>query len=191
MVGWQAESVLAHGEVGPILVLLHDRLPPSDQIAALGAALPWPWREVVLLGVARRWYPPSSRLAAAYRGERSRALREVWDEQELRARDRLAQAQAALRDGTAQVECRFAWGWPVAVAHAVARSASAMFIAQCVPQERGLLARWRQGVASALSHEAPCPVLIVPVSTLGIARGVPPSIDGGAGRPGRTLHAQC
>lgn len=169
----------ASGRRGPLVVLLHERLPPSGQIGTLRTALPWPWREVVLLGVARRWYPPSSRTALACHGERSRALREVWAEQELLALERLAEARAAIRDGTAQVACRFVWGEPVAAAHAVARSIGAMLIAQCVPAERGLLASWRRGAASSLSHDSPCPILIVPDGALGVARGAPPSV----GRP--------
>lgn len=163
---------------GPLIVLLHDRLPPSGQISTLGTALPWQWREVVLLSVAWRWYPPSSRRAPACRGERSRALREVWAEQELLALGRLADARAVLPDSTAQVACRFAWGEPVAVAHTVARSTGAVLIAQCVPAERGLLLPWRRGAASTLSHDAPCAVLIVPNGALCVAQGTPPSAGG-------------
>lgn len=179
MRGHETGPSQASGHRGPLVVLLHDRLPPSGQISTLRTALPWQWREAVLLSVARRWYPPSSRAAPACRGERSRALREVWAEQELLALEQLAEARAVLRDGTAQVTCRFAWGEPVAVAHAVARSTGAVLIAQCVPAERGLLAPWRRGAASTLSHDAPCPVLIVPNGALGVARGAPLS----AGRP--------
>ncbi|MPZ15408.1 MAG: hypothetical protein GEU73_13450 [Chloroflexi bacterium] len=142
------------------LLLLHKDVGPADTLAALRAAVPPPWGRVVILDVLERWWPLTSGVPAAYRMERQRALREVWNDQEQRAWVGMAGLAAAMRADAVAVEFRLALGDSVREAHRLARELGVALIVIAVPAERRLLRGWPASVARRLARDAPCSVLL-------------------------------
>lgn len=152
------------------LLLLNRDVAPADMVAALRAAVSPPLGRVVVLAALERWWPLTSGVPVAYRAERQRALRAVWEEQEECAAAGLAEVAAALQADGAAVEARFVWGDPVEEAHRLARELGVALIVFCIPGERGLLRRWPGGVARRLARDAPCSVLLARAPAGGGAR---------------------
>ncbi len=142
------------------LLLLNEHVSADDTAAALRAAVPPPWRHLLLLGAMRRWRPLASGVPIAYRAERSKALRMIWADQEAEWRARLDAVARRLNDDAGRIDVRLVWGDPVDAAHQGARLDDVQMIVYPVARSRPLLGYWPGGSLWRLVRNAPCAVLL-------------------------------
>lgn len=142
------------------LLLLNERVNADDTAAALRAAVPPPWRHLLLLGATRRWRPLASGVPIAYRAERSKALRTIWTDQEAEGRARLDAVERRLKGDAGRIEARLVGGDPVDAAHQGARLDDVQMIVYPVAGYRPLLGYWPGGSLWRLVRNAPCAVLL-------------------------------
>jgi len=142
------------------LLLLNEDVSTDDTAAALRAAVPPPWRDLLLLGATRRWWPLASGVPIAYRAERGKALRTIWTDQEAEWRERVDAVERRLKGDAERIEARLVWGDRVDAAHQVARQDDVQMIVYPVARDRALLGYWPGGSLWRLVRSAPCAVLL-------------------------------
>lgn len=142
------------------LVLLNEQVSADDTVTALRAAVPPPWRRLVLLGAEQRWRPPTSGVPIAYRAERSAALRAMWARQEARLRTCLEEIAGRVAKDTWQLELYLFWGDPVGGAHQLAHTLQLSLIIYPIRPTCALRDYWPGSLPWRLVRDAPCSVLL-------------------------------